>query len=44
VPELKKVANVRGEQVYQIASESITNDHWLTLSTTAWFPVGIRRG
>jgi L-asparaginase len=32
VPELKKVANVRGEQVYQIASESITNDHWLTLS------------
>ena len=32
VPELKKVANVRGEQVYQIASESITNDNWLTLS------------
>src|SRR5215813_833096 len=32
VPELKKVANVRSEQVYQIASESITNDHWLTLS------------
>src|ERR1700741_5621012 len=32
VPEVKKVANVRGEQVYQIASESITNDHWLTLS------------
>jgi L-asparaginase len=32
VPELKKVANVRSEQVYQIASESITNDNWLTLS------------
>src|SRR6476469_5044074 len=32
VPELKKVAKVRGEQVYQIASESITNDNWLTLS------------
>ena len=32
VPELKKVANARGEQVYQIASESITNDNWLKLS------------
>ena len=32
VPELKKVANVRGEQIYQIASESITNDNWLNLS------------
>jgi L-asparaginase len=32
VPELKKVAKVRGEQVCQIASESITNDHWLKLS------------
>ncbi len=32
VPELKKVANVTGEQVYQIASESITNDNWLKLS------------
>jgi glutamin-(asparagin-)ase len=27
VPELKDVANVRGEQVFQIASESFTNDH-----------------
>src|SRR5499427_9946153 len=32
VPELKKVANVRSEQVYQIASESITNDNWLKLA------------
>ena len=32
MPELKKVANVRGEQVYQIASESITNENWLQLS------------
>lgn len=32
VPELKKVANVRGEQVFQIASESITNENWLALS------------
>ena len=32
VPELKKAANVRGEQVYQIASESITNDNWLKLA------------
>lgn len=32
VPELKKVANVRGEQVFQIASESITNENWLQLS------------
>jgi glutamin-(asparagin-)ase len=31
VPELSKVANVRGEQVFQIASESFTNDHLLTL-------------
>ena len=27
LPELKDVANVRGEQVFQIASESFTNDH-----------------
>lgn len=27
VPELANLANVRGEQVMQIASESITNDH-----------------
>jgi L-asparaginase type II len=32
VPELKKVANVSGEQVFQIASESMGNEHWLTLA------------
>ncbi|WP_282183298.1 type II asparaginase [Azospirillum sp. TSH100] len=32
VPELKKVANVKGEQVFQIASENMTNDHWLKLA------------
>jgi L-asparaginase/glutamin-(asparagin-)ase len=32
VPELAKVANVTGEQVFQIASENMTNEHWLTLS------------
>ncbi|MGS0743612.1 type II asparaginase [Glaciimonas sp. GG7] len=32
VPELKKVANVKGEQVFQIASESMTVDHWLKLA------------
>jgi L-asparaginase len=32
VPELKKVANVKGEQVFQIASESINNGHWLKLA------------
>jgi L-asparaginase/glutamin-(asparagin-)ase len=31
VPELSKIANVNGEQVFQIASESMTNEHWLTL-------------
>ena len=31
VPELKNVANVRGEQVFQIASESFTNDHLMEL-------------
>lgn len=31
LPELSKVANVRGEQVFQIASESLTNDNLLTL-------------
>lgn len=31
VPELAKIANVKGEQVFQIASESMTNAHWLTL-------------
>jgi L-asparaginase len=32
VPELKKVADVRGEQVAQIASESMTNEVWLKLA------------
>jgi L-asparaginase type II len=31
VPELAKIANVKGEQVFQIASESMTNAHWLML-------------
>ena len=31
VPELKKVANVRGEQVFQVASENMTNELWLKL-------------
>ncbi|TDR82750.1 type II asparaginase [Paludibacterium purpuratum] len=32
VPELQKVAEVRGEQVAQIASESMTNEVWLKLA------------
>lgn len=32
VPEIKKVANVKGEQLFQIASQHITNDHWLKLA------------
>ncbi len=32
VPELQKVANVRGEQVFQIASENMNNDYWLKLA------------
>jgi L-asparaginase len=32
VPELKKVANVSGEQIFQIASGNITNEHWLKLA------------
>ena len=32
VQELKKVANVRGEQVFQIASENMNNDYWLKLA------------
>ena len=32
LPELGKVANVRGEQVFQIASESFTNDNLLILA------------
>jgi L-asparaginase len=32
VPELKTVANVKGEQVFQIASENMINDYWLKLA------------
>jgi len=32
LPELKNLANVRGEQTFQIASESFTNDALLTLA------------
>ncbi|APW39765.1 L-asparaginase [Rhodoferax koreense] len=32
LPELGTVANVRGEQVFQVASESLTNDNLLTLA------------
>jgi L-asparaginase len=32
VPELKTIANVRGEQVFQIASQNMTNDYWLKLA------------
>lgn len=32
LPELSQIANVRGEQVFQIASESFTNDNLLTLA------------
>lgn len=32
VPELAKVAHVKGEQVFQIASENMSNEHWLTLA------------
>lgn len=32
LPELAKVANVKGEQVFQIASESLTDDNLLTLA------------
>ncbi|WP_148717009.1 type II asparaginase [Chitinolyticbacter meiyuanensis] len=32
VPEMKTIANVSGEQVFQIASENMTNDHWLKLA------------
>ena len=31
IPQLSAVANVRGEQVFQIASESFTNTHLVTL-------------
>jgi L-asparaginase/glutamin-(asparagin-)ase len=32
VPEMAKIANVSGEQVFQIASENMGNEHWLTLA------------
>jgi len=32
VPELKKVATARSEQLFQIASQNMTNDHWLKLA------------
>ncbi len=32
VPELAKVAQVSGEQVFQIASENMNNEHWLVLA------------
>lgn len=32
VPELAKVAHVTGEQVFQIASENMGNEQWLTLA------------
>src|ERR1700738_137895 len=32
IPGLRHVANVRGEQLFQISSTSITNDHWLKLA------------
>jgi L-asparaginase len=31
VSEIKKVANVRGEQIFQVASENMTNELWLKL-------------
>jgi L-asparaginase/glutamin-(asparagin-)ase len=32
VPEMTKVANITGEQVFQIASENMSNEHWLALA------------
>jgi L-asparaginase len=32
VPELKKIATVRGEQLFQIASQNMTNEYWLELA------------
>ena len=32
VPEMTKVANITGEQVFQIASENMGNEHWLILA------------
>ena len=36
VPELTDVANVRGEQAFQIASESFTNEKLITLATVSY--------
>jgi len=32
VPEIRKVANVRGEQIFQIASQSFNDERWLKLA------------
>ena len=32
VPEMTRIANVSGEQVFQIASENMGNEHWLALA------------
>ena len=32
VPELKTAANVKGQQVFQIASENMNDDYWLKLA------------
>ena len=32
IPGLRQAANVRGEQLFQISSTSMTNDHWLKLA------------
>jgi L-asparaginase len=32
VPEINQIAQVRGEQILQIASENMTNTHWLLLA------------
>lgn len=32
VPEIKNIADVRGEQILQIGSESFNNERWLTLA------------
>src|SRR6185369_217789 len=32
VPEIRKAANVRGEQIFQIASQSFNDERWLKLA------------
>jgi L-asparaginase len=32
IPGLRKAADVRGEQLFQMSSSSLTNDHWLKLA------------